>query len=90
MAKTPRLQQKVLRQLPPEIQHISSGYISLSALVERLAQETFNDLGNVINDMAERSPEQPRPNGVLNHVNHQVNGISSIKSDANMQKKLRC
>ena len=81
--------EKVLRQLPPEIQHISSGYVSLSMLIERLAQETFNDLGNVINDMAEMSAEQPRPNGVVNHVNHQVNGIVPSKSEANVQKKLR-
>ena len=80
---------EVSRQLPPEIQHISSGYVSLSALIERLAQETFNDLGKVINDMAEMPAEQPRPNGVLNHVNHQVNGIVPGKSEANVQKKLR-
>ena len=77
------------RQPPPELQHISSGYVPLSMLVQRLAQETFNDLGNVISDMAEMFIEQPRPNGVLNHVSHLVNGSHTAKSDANVQKKLR-
>ena len=89
LPRKPLITEENSRQLPPEIQHISSGYVSLSTLVERLAQETFNDLGNVINDMADITVEQPRPNGVLNHVNHLVNGNSAAKSDANVQKKLR-
>lgn len=85
----PLVAQEKSRHLPPEIQHVSSGYVSLSALVGRLAQETFNDLGNVISDMADLPVEQPRPNGVLNHVNHLVNGNHAAKSDASVQKKLR-
>ena len=78
----------ISRQLPPEIVHISSGYVSLSTLIERLVQETFNDLGNVITDMAEMPAEQRQQNGVFNHSHHQANGIISGKSEANVQKKL--
>ena len=85
----PTTSDEMSRQLPPEIQHISSGYVSLSALIARLTQETFNDLTNVINDMADVPVQQSAPNGVPNHSHHPVNGSVPAKSEANVQKKLR-
>lgn len=64
-------------QLPPEIEHITLGYLPISGLITRLVQETFNGLTDVINDMFEsRMP--------------QVNGAAGANiSQANEQKKLR-
>ncbi|KAL8943443.1 MAG: hypothetical protein Q9216_001081 [Gyalolechia sp. 2 TL-2023] len=40
-------------QLPPEIEHISQGFLSLADVVTRLVQETFNGLTDCINEMSE-------------------------------------
>jgi len=80
----------VADELPPEIGHLTEGYVSFGGLMGRLVQETFNGLTDVINDMAEPATAHPAPNGVLNHVNHQVNGNhANDASQANVQKKLR-
>ena len=81
--------EQIARPLPPEIPHYTNGYVKLSTLISRLAQETFNDLQTVINDMAEMPAQQSGPNGVVNHFNRQVNGNSAGNSEANVQKKLR-
>ena len=73
----------------PEIPHFTAGFVSLGMLLSRLSQETFNDLENVINDMAELSVPQPTPNGVTNHTIHQTNSAASGAAEANIQKKLR-
>ncbi|MCJ1443296.1 MAG: mediator complex subunit [Stictis urceolatum] len=52
---------------PPELFHITANYVSLSTLVERLAQETFIELEQLINDLAEMQ-------------SHQVNGYGSSES----------
>ncbi|KAL8860392.1 MAG: hypothetical protein Q9178_003051 [Gyalolechia marmorata] len=66
-----------LRQLPPEIAHITMGYLSLSDLITRLVQETFNGMNVVINEMSE--VEIPQSNGST-----PVN-----PAQGNVQKKLR-
>lgn len=77
-------------QLPPEIDHITFGYVPLSSLVARLAQETFNGLQDAISDMAEMLVHQPGQNGVLNNASHQVNGHThNDLLKVNVQKKLR-
>lgn len=76
-------------QLPPEIEHITFGYLPLSKLITRLVQESFNDLTEVINDMsAMQIPQQTQQvnSNYLNHVNGNVTGASS---QTNVQKKLR-
>lgn len=75
---------------PPEIEHITVGYQPLSKLITRLAQDTFNNLREVIDAMAEMSVS-PTPNGhnppkLLNsHVT--VNGDD--ENSTNIQKKMR-
>ncbi|KAL9129640.1 MAG: hypothetical protein Q9217_001958 [Psora testacea] len=77
-------------QLPPEIEHWTMGYVSMSGLVGRLVQETFNGIGDAINEMAEMTVPQPLTNGVVNHVNHRFgNPQSGDTSQANVQKKVR-
>ncbi|KAL8940601.1 MAG: hypothetical protein Q9211_002196 [Gyalolechia sp. 1 TL-2023] len=39
-------------QLPPEIEHISEGFLPLANIVTRLVQDTFNGLTDCINDMS--------------------------------------
>lgn len=80
--------EKLVGQLPPEIEHITFGYTPLSALVSRLVQETFNGLVDVINDMSEMPVSQSGQNASLNNLHHQVNGNGDT-SQANIQKKLR-
>jgi len=62
-------------QAPPEIHHIVEGFIPLSRLVERLAQDAFAQLHDVIDELS----EMPRglPNGV------------GPASDTNTSKKTR-
>ena len=80
--------QKLFAQLPPEIAHSTLGYLSMSTLVGRLVQDTFNGLGDVINEMAEIPISQPQVNGNINHVNHRVGGqLPSDTSQGNIQKK---
>lgn len=40
-------------QLPPEIEHITFGYLPFSDVITRLIQETFNGLSDCINEMSE-------------------------------------
>ncbi|KAL9597382.1 MAG: hypothetical protein Q9219_005191 [cf. Caloplaca sp. 3 TL-2023] len=41
------------RQLPPEIEHITFGYLPLSQLITRLVQDTFNGLTECVNDLSD-------------------------------------
>ncbi|KAL8767529.1 MAG: hypothetical protein Q9209_005993 [Squamulea sp. 1 TL-2023] len=66
-----------LEQLPPEIAHITEGYLPLSQLVIRLVQETFNGMTEVINQMSEM--QMPQTNG----------SILVNPSQGNVQKKVR-
>ena len=79
--------ENLMGQLPPEIQHITEGYVPFSTLISRLVQETFNGLTDTINDMADIPVSHSGQNGTLNHVNNQLNGNAS--TDGNVQKKLR-
>ena len=85
--------QKIVGQLPPEIEHWTTGYVPMSRLIRRLVQETFNGLGDVVNDMAEFTDSrtaQPRANGVFNHINHRIAGSQpGDTSQGNVQRKLR-
>ena len=70
-------------QLPPEIEHITQGYMPLSKLITRLAQDTFNGLTETINEMADM---QPPPNNALSHL---PSYASAQALQVNVQKKTR-
>lgn len=77
-------------QLPPEIEHITFGYLPLSRIITRLAQDTFNSLNDVINDMADLVVSQPSPNVPASYLNTHVNGNGvDDKLEANVRKKER-
>lgn len=76
--------------LPPEIEHITTGYIPLSTLIPRLVQETFNGLTDVIDEMTKLEASPPSRDTQLNYVTPQLNGAgASASSQTNVQKKLR-
>jgi mediator of RNA polymerase II transcription subunit 14 len=73
-------------ELPPEIQQVSSdAYHSLSTLLLRISQESYNDLGGVLSKMA-GVQLAPATNGVL------TNGLGAANAhnnaEANKRKKL--
>lgn len=86
--KASNAMEKLVGQLPPEIEHVTFGYIPFSSLISRLVQETFSDLTDVINDMSEMTISQPSQSAPHNHVHQQPNGNGDT-SQANIQKKLR-
>lgn len=77
-----------LKQMPPEIQHITQGYLRLSKLVERSAQQCWNGLVEVVEKLSQlQLPEQSQ---TLNppHSRPQTNGASfGDQSKENLDKK---
>ena len=71
-----------LNEMPPEIVHITEGYLPLSGLLTRLAQKTFNDLNSTINELAEMSIQPSAANG------HGSSGIED-NSQENINKKAK-
>ncbi|KAI4259607.1 MAG: hypothetical protein LQ352_000675 [Teloschistes flavicans] len=64
-------------QLPPEIEHITYGYLPMSTMITRLAQETFGELNDVVSELSDSKLSQP-------------NGAAAIdNAHANVDKKLR-
>ena len=53
-----------LRQLPPEIEHVTFGLLPLSRLLERVAQDCFNGLNELISELAD-APRAYQANGVV-------------------------
>ncbi|KAL9133293.1 MAG: hypothetical protein Q9175_005525 [Cornicularia normoerica] len=80
--------EKLVAPLPPEIEHVTFGYVPFSSLIRRLVQETFNDLTDVINDMSDMPVSQPSQSAPHSHIHQQSNGNGDT-SPANVQKKLR-
>ena len=80
--------ERLLGQLPPEIEHVTFGYVQFSSLTSRLVQETFNELTDVINDMSDMPVAQSNQSVPHNHIHQQSNGTGDT-SQANVQRKLR-
>ena len=79
----------IITQLPPEIEHITFGFLPLSTLIARLVQETFNSLTDVINEMSEMQVPQANYHAPFNNARPQVNGNGTGNSQVNVEKKLR-
>lgn len=65
-------------QLPPEIEHITYGYIPLSRLIGRLAQETFNNLSDVIAEISTTGGSEAASNSGF--PSNQINGNRVVDS----------
>jgi len=57
-----------MSQLPPEIAHITEGYVSLSTLLTRLAQKSHNDLSEKILQLAQMPVPASAVNGNSSHI----------------------
>ena len=76
-------------QLPPEIEHITAGYLPIGKLITRLVQETFNGLTEVIGSMSDMRVQSSNGQPPSNQANHHVNGnTAGNSSDNNTRKKM--
>jgi len=73
-----------IEQLPPEIAHITYGFIPLPRLLSRLAQTTHNNLTKTIMDMAQMPLLPAAVNGNASHAM-----ASDDNSQENLAKKLK-
>lgn len=71
-----------LKQLPPEIEHITEDFHPLSRLFGRASQECYNALNDLLSKLSEVS-DAPQANGVP------VAGTSGPASDASAQMRTR-
>ena len=76
--------QERINQLPPEIAHITQGYLPLSRLLSRLAQKTHSDLSSTILELAQMPVPSSAVNGNTSHIT-----TSDDSSPENLTKKLR-
>ena len=72
-------------QLPPELQHFEESYLSLSTLIERVAQQCYNGLEDTILKMAERPKDDAQQSGgpAINGIGHHsaVNGVGALSKE---------
>ena len=79
-------------QLPPEFLPAPVTYVSMSTLITRLAQDTFNQLVDTINDLSETEVTSANTPLSYDHNNAQTNGVtgtgtSTANSQANIKKR---
>lgn len=78
-----------MTQLPPEIQHITQDFIPLAKLINRSVQQCFNELTELVNELADLEKEQTSQS---NQVNGRIlpNGAPvSHQSPKSIRKKER-
>jgi mediator of RNA polymerase II transcription subunit 14 len=66
---------------PPELEHWNHTYLPMGKLLERMAQQCYNDLSEVIDQMADLNIATPQPNGATSSA--------PDSSKASVEKKLR-
>ncbi|KAH8164764.1 hypothetical protein CIB48_g3466 [Xylaria polymorpha] len=84
-SQSPALFTSRMNDLPDEIQHITQGFIPLSRLLSRLAQQTHNQLGDEIMALA----KMPIPSSAMNGNPINTDGFSDDNSPENLNKKVR-
>lgn len=81
--------EEMVSQVPPEIGHVTFGFLSLSTLITRLVQETFNGLTDLINEMSDLQVLQPGGKPSFSQSDLQVNGNKAVNnSHVNNSKKM--
>ncbi|KIN04624.1 hypothetical protein OIDMADRAFT_39144 [Oidiodendron maius Zn] len=78
----PDLQEQI-NKLPPEIAHITQGYMSLSTLLKRLSARTHEDLKAKVLQLS----QMPIPSSALNMNGSQITSVDD-NSPENLSKKL--
>jgi mediator of RNA polymerase II transcription subunit 14 len=74
-----------MNDLPDEIQHITQGFVPLSLLLSRLAQQSHNQVADEIMALA----KMPVPPSAMNGNTANVDGSSDDNSPENLNKKVR-
>lgn len=72
------------RDIPPEVEHISAGFVSFGSFITRLAQQTHHRLTNTISELA----QMPAPSSMVNG-NGLVSSVSEDTSPENVAKKVK-
>ena len=76
--------------LPPEFLPAPVTYVSIATLITRLAQDTFNQLVDTVNDLSEAEITSTNTPLSYDHGNIQTNGITgtgTASSQANIKKR---
>ena len=76
-----------IRQMPPEIQHITAEYLRLSSLVERAAYECWNGLEEMVDTLSQIA--LPAPSGPPQVKNQFSGTFQGDQSKQNLEKKDR-
>lgn len=74
-----------MNDLPPQIEHVTQGFIPLNLLLSRLAQQSHNQLGDEILALA----KMPLPPSVMNGNVANSDGSTEDNSQENLNKKVR-
>lgn len=69
---------ETLKQLPPEILHITEGYMPLRTLLTRFAQKTHNDLTAKILELAQMPVPASAVNGNASHASTDDNSAENV------------
>ena len=65
--------EKLAEEAPPELYHITQGFVPLSQLVNRLAQDTFSSLNDLINELADMPVSEADGHGASQGTTANVN-----------------
>ena len=76
------------KELPPEIQHIAEGYVSMGKLIERVVQLTWNDLTELIEKLADMPVDTQSNSGLANGTSTVEHGRLGSESAISLQKRL--
>jgi hypothetical protein len=75
--------ESIASEMPPELTHISQGFVPLSKLIERLSQDTLNKLEQIINELGDMPLPPPGPSP---HA-YGASGVPDVKPTQAMIKK---
>jgi Mediator complex subunit MED14 len=75
------------KELPPEIQHITEGFVSMGKLIERVVQLTWNDLTELIEKLADMPIDTQSNSSLANGVSTEHGRLGS-ESAISLQKRL--
>ncbi|KAJ9647291.1 mediator complex subunit [Coniosporium tulheliwenetii] len=89
LALPPEIRQVILDSgPPPEIEHITEGFQPLGKLIGRAAQECYNELAEVLDEMAQMQVPQQANGSLSNGVNHNAGAAGAgIATPTGVQKK---
>lgn len=77
-----------LLDLPPELFHLTTGYISMGSLIERVMQQSFVELTALVDELSQKQvllPDTASMNGASNGSSNGI--ITHVKN--NQEKKIR-